>query len=334
MATDGVGRRPPATPGVPRRPSRMSQEKMLERLGLLAPLAAANRGTIPLGDPRRVAAVEFTWLLAQARSRGTTTQELVSATGMRWSTLDQRLRRHAMTATVPPSLVTYQGQQAQRPTVTSCKQGHQYTPENTYTYQDANGRSHRSCRRCRADREAERRAAKRTPKGSGKDRPHGSDPAAASRSGDRRRRDQQNRSSSSVRGSTSASSVPRPVEASTLTLGEIVDLQERVTGVRPARSTIRSYHSRGQMPAQVQPGRWAEADIRRWLADGRMRRNPAALARVLDRLAATATTEDPKAIARSVRAARKAGAPWESIAGALGVSRQAVWKRYRATASD
>lgn len=44
---------------------------------------------------------------------------------------------------------------------THCPQGHKYTPENTYVGVGASGRPRRTCKRCRADREAARRAAKR-----------------------------------------------------------------------------------------------------------------------------------------------------------------------------
>jgi predicted DNA-binding transcriptional regulator AlpA len=118
-----------------------------------------------------------------------------------------------------------------------------------------------------------------------------------------------------------------------VTLTEVADLQERLTGVRPARATIRSYLSRGQMPAQVEPGLWADPEIREWLRGGRMRRDPDTLTRVLDRVAAAGRSDNRPALDRAVQAARKAGASWAVIAAVLGVSRQAAWKRYRAGAS-
>ena len=42
----------------------------------------------------------------------------------------------------------------------------------------------------------------------------------------------------------------------------VADLQAKLTGKRPNDATIRSYHSRGLMPSQIEPGRWAEKDIR------------------------------------------------------------------------
>ena len=330
MAVIGASGRPPATPGLPRRPSRLTNEALLERLRLLAPLAAANRGPVPLGDRRRVGAVEFTWLLAEARRRGISTRDLAAATGVRWATLDQRLRRHAMTATVPPSMSTYQGRQVQRPNAVLCKRQHEFSPENTYVFTDAGGRSHRSCRRCRADREAKRRAEGKvalTESGEAN-----RVPAAGSREDDRRRRDQQTRSDLSLRTPASADRTQR-IEAKTLTISEVADLQERLTGVRPAPATLRSYLSRGQMPAQVQPGLWNEPDIRRWLRRGRMRRTPTRLAPVRDRLADAVAAGDHVAVGRAVRSARNAGAGWDLIAQVLGVSRQAAWKRYRTMAA-
>lgn len=319
-------RRPPATPGLPRRPARLTDRVLLERLRLLGPLAVANRGSVPLNDPRRIGAVEFTWLLAVARRRGVSTGELTAATGMRWSTLDQRLRRHAMTATVPPSIAVYQGRQVQLPKRDACKLGHQFTPENTYLFTDSGGRTHRSCRRCRADREAKRRAARKAERTRPVDEANRG-PAAGARPDDRRRRDQQTRSDSTVPGSASAA------PDGLLTLAQVADLQERMTGIRPARATLRSYLSRDQMPAQVQPGRWAEDEIRTWLNRGRARRSPTRLAPVLDRLTKAVAAGDSREIELAVRAARAAGASWDRVAAALGVSKQATWKRYRTRTS-
>ena len=71
---------PPPTLGLPPRPAAPSIEDILGRLTLLAPLAAGNRGPVPLDDPRRVAAAEYTWLLATARENGVSTAALVQAT--------------------------------------------------------------------------------------------------------------------------------------------------------------------------------------------------------------------------------------------------------------
>lgn len=324
-------RRPPATPGLPRRPARLTDQVLLERLRLLGPLAVANRGSIPLTDPRRIGAVEFTWLLAEARRRGVPTRELTAATGMRWPTLDQRLRRHAMTATVPPSIAVYQGRQVQLPKRDACKLGHPFTPENTYLFTDSGGGNHRSCRRCRADREARRRAARKAEPTRPKDDAYRG-PAAGPGQDNRRRRDQQNRSDSTVPGSASDAAPERQPDG-LLTLTQVADLQERETGVRPARATLRSYLSREQMPAQVQPGRWAEDEIRTWLRHGRARRSPTRLAPILDRLTQAIAAGDSREVERAVRTARAAGASWERVAGALGVSKQAAWKRYRTRTS-
>lgn len=325
MAVIGASRRPPATPGLPRRPARLTDEAVLERLRLLAPLAAANRGPIPLGDRRRVGAVEFTWLLAEARRREISTRDLSTTTGVRWATLDRRLRRYAITATVPPSMSTDQGRQVQRPNAVLCKRQHEFTPENTYVFTDARGRSHRSCRRCRADREAKRRAEGKVALTESGEANRG--PAAGSRQDDRHRRDQQTRSDLSLQTSASGDRTQR-IDAKRLTISEVADLQERLTGVRPAPATLRSYLSRGQMPAQVQSGLWTEPDIRRWLQRGRMRRAPTRLAPVRDRLATAVAAGDQVAVERAVRLARSAGAGWDLIAQVLGVTRQAAWKRY------
>src|SRR6476469_9302796 len=50
---------PMATPGVASRPDELSEAALLERLALLKPLAAANRGPIRAGDARRVAGEEY-----------------------------------------------------------------------------------------------------------------------------------------------------------------------------------------------------------------------------------------------------------------------------------
>ena len=43
---------------------------------------------------------------------------------------------------------------------THCPYGHEYTPQNTYVGKSASGGKSRTCKRCRADREAQRRLRK------------------------------------------------------------------------------------------------------------------------------------------------------------------------------
>src|SRR5664279_5658609 len=62
----------------------------------------------------------------------------------------------------------------------------------------------------------------------------------------------------------------------TLDVHGVADLQAKLTGKRPDDATIRSYHSRGLMPTQIEPGRWAEKDIRHWLHRRRVRPSPEA----------------------------------------------------------
>lgn len=134
---------------------------LLERLAELAPLAASNRGPIDVTDPRRQAAVEFTGLLAGAREQGIPISAIVEATGSPWRTLKARLRRHQLVGT-PPSIKPYQGRQFRRPEVDRCLHGHEFDEVNTFIYLDKQGRRHRVCRRCRADRQATRRATDKT----------------------------------------------------------------------------------------------------------------------------------------------------------------------------
>jgi len=67
-------------PGLPALPAAPSTQDILARLTVLAPLASGNRGPVPLDDPRRIAAAEYTWLLASARERGVSITALVQAT--------------------------------------------------------------------------------------------------------------------------------------------------------------------------------------------------------------------------------------------------------------
>jgi hypothetical protein len=185
MTAIGTGRRrPPATPGLPRRPARLTEEVVLERLRLLAPLVAANRGTIPSDDRRRVGAVEFTWLLAEARRRGITARRALGGEGYAVVNTGSAASPECDDADRVTSITMYQGRRVQRP-VATCKRGHEFTPENTYVFTDALGRSHRSCRRCRADLQARRRADQRVARsdrgwrsGSGSGFPSGRPPPA------------------------------------------------------------------------------------------------------------------------------------------------------------
>lgn len=148
---------PAPTPGLPARPSELSIEAILSRLTLLAPLAAGNRGPVPMGDPRRVAAAEYTWLLAAARENGVSIDALVQATGSPWRTLKARLRRHEMIP-APPSIKPYQSRQYVRPTTDHCVHQHPYTKENTYVHIDpVTGQRRRKCKQCRAGNQARRR---------------------------------------------------------------------------------------------------------------------------------------------------------------------------------
>jgi len=74
----------------------------------------------------------------------------------------------------------------------------------------------------------------------------------------------------------------------TLDVHGVADLQAELTGKRPNDATIRSYHSRGLMPSQIEPGRWAEKDIRQWLHRRRVRPSPEATRTLCDKLARAA----------------------------------------------
>jgi hypothetical protein len=148
---------PQPTPGLPSRQAPPSVEDILNRLTLLAPLAAGNRGPVPLDDPRRVAATEYTWLLATAREMDVSIAALVQATNSPWRTLKARLRRHQVIP-APPSIKTYQSRQYVRPSVDHCVHQHPYTEENTYIHVDpTTGQQRRKCKQCRANNQARRR---------------------------------------------------------------------------------------------------------------------------------------------------------------------------------
>ncbi len=118
----------------------------------------------------------------------------------------------------------------------------------------------------------------------------------------------------------------------TLDVRGVADLQEKLTGKRPAGATIRSYHSRGLMPAQVEPGRWVEADIQDWLRQRRIRPSATITNRICDQLTTAArqaaTDNDRAALDHLVRQARDINIGWATIGRALDISGQAAWARY------
>lgn len=155
MALDPL--RPPPTPGVPPLADVPSVEDILRHLTLLAPLAAGNRGPVPLSDPRRIAAAEYTWLLGSAHAIGVPITALVQATNSPWRTLKARLRRHQVLP-APPSVTPYQSRQYVRTAVDQCVHQHPYTAENTYVHTDPDtGQQRRKCKQCRAANQARRR---------------------------------------------------------------------------------------------------------------------------------------------------------------------------------
>lgn len=119
----------------------------------------------------------------------------------------------------------------------------------------------------------------------------------------------------------------------TLDVRGVADLQEKHTGRRPSEATIRSYHSRGRMPAQVAPGRWVHADIELWLRQRRVRPSEKATRELCDTLAATAresaNTGNWAPVDRLVGQAREINIAWASIGAAIDISGQAAWARYR-----
>jgi hypothetical protein len=121
----------------------------------------------------------------------------------------------------------------------------------------------------------------------------------------------------------------------TLDVRGVADLQEELTGRRPKGATIRSYHSRGLMPSQIEPGRWAEFEIHDWLLRRRVRPSTAAAAEICDRLAEIATADpyrrDWADVDQLVHQAREINVAWSTIGAALHVSGQAIWARYHQT---
>lgn len=287
---------PPATPGIGPRPAKMNAEQMLERLTLLQPLAAGNRGPIPAGDPRRVAGEEYAWLIDLAYQQGVPPSELAAATGSSWPVLRARLARHGY-RNAPPTMRGYQGT-APSSAMQECQRGHAFDEANTYRYTDAHGAEHRVCRQCRADRMKTRRA----------------DAKAARES--RLRHDL---------GTLSGTSV---AESGRLDMDSALDLIEQITGRRPAAATVRGYLSRRTMPARRPDGRFDEQELRVWLERRPPRADAATVARFQRRLARLRT---PQARSRAVAEARQAHVSWADIGKPLGLTRQQAHQQFAAT---
>lgn len=297
MVTLAVMAAPPATPGIEPRPRRMSTAQMLERLTLLKPLAAGNRGPVPAGDPRRLAGEEYAWLIDLAYRQGVPTGELAAATGSSWPVLRARLARHGYRA-APPTMRAYRGAAPTSAAELECRRGHAFDEVNTYRYTDAAGAEHRVCRQCRADRMKIRRA----------------DAKAARES--RLRHDLGTLSGSSVAGSDR------------LDMDGALDLIEQTTGRRPEAATIRGYLSRGTMPARGPDGRFDAQELRLWL----QRRAPRADAATVDRFQRRlARLRTPQARARAVAEARQAHVSWADIGEPLGLTRQQAHQQFAAS---
>lgn len=296
MVTLAVVAAPSATPGLEPRPKKLSTEQMLERLALLKPLAAGNRGPVPAGDPRRLAGEEYAWLIDLAYRQGVPTGELAAATGSSWPVLRARLARHGYRA-APPTMRAYRGA-APTSDAEECRRGHTFDEANTYRYTDAAGAEHRVCRQCRADRMKARRA----------------DAKAARES--RLRHDLGTLSGSSVAG------------ADRLDMDGALDLIEQTTGRRPEAATIRGYLSRGTMPGRGPDGRFDTQELRLWLQRRAPRADAATVARFQRRLARLRT---PQARARAVAEARQAYVSWADIGEPLGLTRQQAHQQFAAT---
>lgn len=132
--------------------------------------------------------------------------------------------------------------------------------------------------------------------------------------------------------------MPTITPVPTLDVRGVADLQEKLTGKRPAAATVRSYHSRGLMPAQVEPGRWVEADIQDWLRQRRIRPSVTITNRICNQLATAArqatTKNDRAAIDQLVHQARDINIGWATIGRALDISGQAAWARYNRSDRD
>ena len=131
--------------------------------------------------------------------------------------------------------------------------------------------------------------------------------------------------------------MPTVTQHRTLDVRGIADLQHELTGKRPTEATIRSYHSRGLMPSQIEPGRWAEEDIRQWLHRRRVRPSPEATRTLCDKLAhaarQAATPDDRHTVEALVDQARGINIGWTTIRRALEISGQAAWARYHRRSS-
>jgi len=127
--------------------------------------------------------------------------------------------------------------------------------------------------------------------------------------------------------------MPTVTQHRTLDVRGIADLQHELTGKRPTEATIRSYHSRGLMPSQIEPGRWAKKDIQDWLRRRRIRPSADATTDICDRLTKTAhkaaDNNDRAAVDHLVHQAREINVAWTTIGRALEISGQAAWARYR-----
>jgi len=288
---------PPATPGIEPRPAKMNAAQMLERLALLKPLAAGNRGPVRAGDPRRVAGEEYAWLIDLAYRQGVTHGDLAAATGSSWPVLRARLARHGYRA-APPTMTPYRGAAEKPATAAQCQREHVFDEGNTYLYTDAAGAEHRVCRRCRADRMKTKRT----------------DAKAARES--RLRHDL---------GTLSGASVTEPTR---LDMDGALDLIEQMTGRRPVAATIRGYLSRGTMPVRGPDGRFDVKELRLWLQRREPRANAATVARFQRRLARLRT---PQARARAVTEARQAHVSWADIGEPLGLTRQQAHQQFAAT---
>ena len=132
--------------------------------------------------------------------------------------------------------------------------------------------------------------------------------------------------------------MPTITSVPTLDVRGVADLQEKLTGQRPAGATIRSYHSRGLMPPQVEPGRWAEADIQNWLRQRRIRPSTATTKCMCDQLTTAArqvaTENDRASIDQLVHQARDINIGWATIGRALDISGQVAWARYNSPNRD
>lgn len=282
---------PAPTAGVRPRPARLSRAQVVQRLTVLKPLAAANRGPIAAGDPRRMAGEEYAWLLDLALRRGMTPGELARATGSDWSVLRARLARHGYRPG-SPTTTPYRGPVGPPPVIQACRRGHLFDEANTYRYTDASGVGHRVCRRGRAERMRRRRAAAGVGRGPG---------------------------------TVGGGGIPVPGR---LDMNGALDLVQQLTGRRPAAATLRGYLSRGDMPARGSDGRFDEQQLRQWLQRRRPRADAATVTRFQRLLA---QTQGRSALARVVGRARRAHLTWADIGAPMALTRQQAHSRFAAS---